>query len=144
MPSELARKLGKSPSTIVEHLKKLEEHGFVKKVPGGNKWVYYELTPEGRKLIEKKDMRIVIPFTLGILLLITGVFLSGLFSGGQKKYVPATKKGEEKLSAARGPANISTYYSPSVQVTERINTGLLLILAGILVVLYGVKRWATR
>ncbi|MEM3400004.1 MAG: VWA domain-containing protein [Candidatus Micrarchaeia archaeon] len=49
-PTYLSQKFGKSKSTIVEHLEKLEEAGLVEKVEEeGKKFVFYRLTKKGRE-----------------------------------------------------------------------------------------------
>lgn len=137
MPSELARKLGKSPSTIVEHLRKLEEYGLVRRICSKNKWVYYELTPEGKKLVDKKDMRIVIPLALGTLFLIISVFLIPIT---REKYVEAEKPAQivYKSLETRVPVGVEVVEEPSFDIN------LLLILVGLFLVLYSIKRIATR
>ncbi len=135
-PSELSRKLGKSPSTVVEHLKKLEKHGLVRRVSGKNKWVYYELTPEGRKLIDKKDMRIVIPLTLGILLLFAGVFLTPMT---QKRYI---SEGKPKFAIAAYESTSKVQTREIIKERkENVDLHLLMILAGITLILYTVKKF---
>ncbi|MBO8181644.1 MAG: winged helix-turn-helix transcriptional regulator [Archaeoglobus sp.] len=51
--SELAKITGYSKPTLAYHLEKLCETGMVKRVENGRKWVYYELTEKGRKLITR-------------------------------------------------------------------------------------------
>lgn len=66
LPSELSKKLGLAPSTITEHLKKLEGAGLVEKKHTGHKWIYYELTDRGLGLINP-DMgtKFVLVLSLG-------------------------------------------------------------------------------
>lgn len=61
--SELSRITGYSKPTLAYHLDKLCESGMVKRVENGRKWVYYELTEKGRKLI-KQDTALLVSFIL--------------------------------------------------------------------------------
>jgi DNA-binding transcriptional ArsR family regulator len=72
MPAELAKELGMAPSTIVEHLRELEDSGLVKKQQTQHKWIYYELTEKGSELFSPK-----IPFQF-ILMLAFGIIIAGL------------------------------------------------------------------
>lgn len=49
--SELARDLDLNKATVHEHLQLLENVGLVKKVDEGRKWIYWELSWDGRKLL---------------------------------------------------------------------------------------------
>lgn len=54
--TSLSKIMGKSKSTLHEHLKRLEEAGLVEKHQGASIWVYYGLSREGRELIEGKPV----------------------------------------------------------------------------------------
>jgi len=51
MLTEIAQHLGLSPPAVLEHLQKLEDAGLVIREPPQRKWVYYELTPHGRTVL---------------------------------------------------------------------------------------------
>ncbi len=73
MPSELSRELDLAPSTIIEHLKILEESGLVARKETGRKWIYYELTTKGDSLIKPRlPVEFVLILSLGVLLIFTG------------------------------------------------------------------------
>jgi DNA-binding transcriptional ArsR family regulator len=72
MPAELAREMKLAPSTVVEHLKELEDSGLVKKQETQHKWIYYELTDKGTDLFQPR-----IPFQF-ILMLAFGILIAGL------------------------------------------------------------------
>jgi DNA-binding transcriptional ArsR family regulator len=75
MPSELARELGISPSTVVEHLKLLKKSGMVSDIPTGHKWKYYNLTTKGGNLIKPRfPVQFAILLTLGIILVVGGFY----------------------------------------------------------------------
>jgi uncharacterized secreted protein with C-terminal beta-propeller domain/DNA-binding HxlR family transcriptional regulator len=73
MPSWVARRLGKSDATIVEHLKALERAGLVKRTSApGKKWVFYSLTDRGEGIIGGKGRKLVIVIALSILVVFAG------------------------------------------------------------------------
>jgi len=57
--SELSKILGKSKSTISEHLNTLYKMGLVDK-ESHSKWVYYKITNKGKKVLEKLEALILI------------------------------------------------------------------------------------
>ncbi|MEO2116808.1 MAG: winged helix-turn-helix domain-containing protein [Methanocaldococcus sp.] len=56
--SELSKILGKSKSTISEHLNTLYEMGLVDK-ERHSKWVYYKITNKGKKVLENLEALIL-------------------------------------------------------------------------------------
>ncbi len=58
--SELARTTGYSKPTLVYHLEKLCETGMVRRVENGRKWVYYELTERGKRIIKQDTITLVV------------------------------------------------------------------------------------
>jgi len=49
IPTDLSSRLGKSKATIIEHLERMREAGFVEKVQTpGKKFVYYRITSKGK------------------------------------------------------------------------------------------------
>ena len=87
--SELSRITGYSKPTLAYHLEKLCETGMVKRVENGRKWVYYELTEKGRRLI-KRDIALLVGF---ILAAISSFILAAL------RLVRKTAYGIERLPA---------------------------------------------
>lgn len=66
LPSELSRKLGLSPSTVVEHLQVLERVGLVRKEATGHKWIYYALTDKADEIMKPTiPIRILFSVVLG-------------------------------------------------------------------------------
>ena len=61
--SELSKILGLSKSTVLHHLKILEESGYITRVEDGRKWVYYSLTERGKSLIKWKKIKIILSAT---------------------------------------------------------------------------------
>lgn len=73
-PSFVAKKLQKSDSTIVEHLKTLEKVNLVKKTSApGKKWVFYSLTERGKGIIAGRSRRLVIILSTSIILMMVGI-----------------------------------------------------------------------
>jgi len=58
--SELSRRLNLPKSTIYENLDRLVDTDLVKKNDNGNKWIYYELTEKGRRLLHPHEMTKII------------------------------------------------------------------------------------
>ncbi|ADC65099.1 transcriptional regulator, ArsR family [Ferroglobus placidus DSM 10642] len=74
--SELSRALNLSKTTVKEHLNKLLEAGLVRRVEEGRKWIYYELTPEGRIILhpEKVPMKTILSTLLAVASMLVGVY----------------------------------------------------------------------
>lgn len=53
--SELARDLSLNKATVHEHLQLLETVGLVTKVDEGRKWIYWQLTWQGQKLLHPES-----------------------------------------------------------------------------------------
>jgi len=49
--TDLSNLLALSKPTLLEHLEKLQNAGLVKRIDEGRKWIYYELTDKGRKIL---------------------------------------------------------------------------------------------
>jgi len=72
-PSELSQILGKSSSTIVEHLDAMMKVGLVRKIQQpGKKWIYYELTEKGVEILSNRPRRMMIILSLSLLVVIGG------------------------------------------------------------------------
>lgn len=69
--SELARELGLNKATVHEHLGILEATGLVQKKDEGRKWVYWELTWDGSKLLHP-GQGAIFSVLLGLSVLATG------------------------------------------------------------------------
>lgn len=54
--SELAAALDMAVPTAAQHLERLREAKLVRRIDGGSKWVYYELTDKAKALLETKRM----------------------------------------------------------------------------------------
>src|SRR5437867_10701766 len=81
--TDLANALELSKPTLLEHLEKLQAADLVKRIDEGRKWIYYELTGKGRKILHPERVTIVVSLCLSILLAAGGVFAlaTGLTAG---------------------------------------------------------------
>ena len=77
--AELAKRLALSPSTVFEHLQKLEQAQLVRRIDTGHKWVYYQLTEEAENIIQpRQPIAIMLSIAAGAIL--TGFSALSLFT----------------------------------------------------------------
>ncbi len=76
--ADISRMLGLSPSTVNEHLKKLEASGLVRRIETGHKWVYYEPSEKGHALTTPRSqpLQFVLVLSIGVLLFLGGAFFT--------------------------------------------------------------------
>ena len=81
--TDLANALELSKPTLLEHLEKLQAADLVKRIDEGRKWIYYELTGKGRKILHPEKVTIVVSLCLSILLAAAGIvaLASGFTTG---------------------------------------------------------------
>lgn len=72
--TDLSNLLGLSKPTLLEHLEKLQAAGLVKRVDEGRKWIYYELSDKGRKILHPERVSIVVALASTVGLAAIGVF----------------------------------------------------------------------
>src|SRR5216117_1244995 len=76
-----------SNPTLLEHLEKLQSAGLVKRVDEGRKWIYYELTDKGRKILHPERVAITLALGAAVVLAAIGAFYlliaGGVSSAGQ-------------------------------------------------------------
>ncbi|AEA47552.1 ArsR/SmtB family transcription factor [Archaeoglobus veneficus] len=53
--TELSKELNISKTAVKEHLDKLVQAGLIRKVDEGRKWMYYELTGKGRRILHPES-----------------------------------------------------------------------------------------
>ncbi len=73
--TDLSGLLNLSKPTLLEHLEKLQAAGLVKRVDEGRKWIYYELSPKGKKLLHPEKVAIVLALSSVVVLAAVGLFL---------------------------------------------------------------------
>ena len=96
-PSELSKELNLATSTVVEHLNKLEKVGLVEREETGHKWIYYDLTEKGSKLIKPKfPIQIVLVLSLTIFIVFAGfmIYYYSNYSFDGTTYIPPSSIGE--------------------------------------------------
>lgn len=78
--ADMSKRLGLSPSTINEHLKKLEASGLVTRIETGHKWVYYEPSVKGKALtaprLSQQPLQFILVLAIGILMFVGGAFVA--------------------------------------------------------------------
>jgi len=81
--TDLANALQLSKPTLLEHLEKLQAAELVKRVDEGRKWIYYELSGRGKKILHPERVTIVVSLCLSIFLGAAGIlaFATGITSG---------------------------------------------------------------
>src|SRR5437016_2831255 len=73
--TDLSNLLSLSKPTLLEHLEKLQSAGLVKRVDEGRKWIYYELSDKGRKILHPERVAITLVLGLAVALAAIGAFL---------------------------------------------------------------------
>ena len=71
--TDLSSLMDLSKPTLLEHLEKLQAAGLVKRVDEGRKWIYYELTGKGRKILHPEKVTIVVSLAFSALLAGVGI-----------------------------------------------------------------------
>ncbi|MEA2033117.1 MAG: winged helix-turn-helix domain-containing protein [Euryarchaeota archaeon] len=85
--SELSKELNLPKSTIHENLDRLVDTDLMKKNDNGNKWIYYELTEKGKRLLHPHEMtKIILLLSSAALSFVGGIieiywFIKSTFPG---------------------------------------------------------------
>lgn len=70
--TELAQALGLKKATVLEHLKKLQEANLIKRLDEDDRlWIYYELSPRGKRLVHPGRTRFYLIMAGSVLALVT-------------------------------------------------------------------------
>src|SRR5256885_15106793 len=103
--TDLANVLDLSKPTLLEHLEKLQAAELVKRIDEGRKWIYYELTGRGKKILHPERVTIVVSLCLSFFLAAAGIvaIASGLTSGAL--YGPARGPGTGLQSQSAAPSS---------------------------------------
>jgi len=107
--TDLANVLQLSKPTLLEHLEKLQAAELVKRIDEGRKWIYYELTGRGKKILHPERVTIVLSLCLSIFLGAAGVL--ALASGFTSGLLAAPGVGEPMTSGSQ-PVAMGPYASP--------------------------------
>lgn len=109
-PSFLGKKLGKTSSTIVEHLDILVKVGLVKKLESpGKKWVFYSLTERGEGIVKTKTRRLIIILATSLFALLGSIGSFGFhFYTQSAVYAPRAMGGIDEVAKAPSVLNATT------------------------------------
>ena len=78
--SDLSRKLTMSKSTVHKHLERLVDVGLVSKIEDDRKWVYYEITNKGARILHPENVQVsvilsTVVLLVGILFIATSIYM---------------------------------------------------------------------
>jgi len=147
-PTFLSQKLGKHKSTVVEHLKVLQDSGLVSREQiEGRKRVVYSLTPQGRRLmVPHTAVTLVLGSSILAFLLGIGSFFvhflresnSALMRNWASQPAILAQKAEESL--VTGGANAIETAQMAGNYAPFLYTGLALVVIGLLTYSYWKRR----
>lgn len=145
--ADISRLLGLSPSTVNEHLKKLEAAGLILRRETGHKWVYYEPSRKGGTLVARPSLQFIVVLAIGILMFLGGAFFAIIVQMG----LPAPPGASESAATSAAAATVTAIAQKSAGAVA--NTAaqpsllpLVAMLVGITVIIvmlssyYGKKR----
>ncbi|MCK4634355.1 MAG: winged helix-turn-helix transcriptional regulator [Candidatus Aenigmarchaeota archaeon] len=134
--ADISKQLKMAPSTVNEHMKILEEAGLIQRKNTGHKWIYFEVTEQGRNLVQPKSpMQFVLILTLGIVMMFIGGFRSLVPSTGEQTFaVPMASKGMEITEEAGRNAVDTVAATPAAGIDWLI---VLFVVVGIILVIIG-------
>src|SRR5438445_6103378 len=104
--TDLANALDLSKPTLLEHLEKLQAAQLVKRIDEGRKWIYYDLTGRGKKILHPERVTIVVSLCLSFFLAAAGIvaIASGLTSGVMYGPAGGPSAGLQSPSALSSPS----------------------------------------
>ena len=133
--TDLSNLLSLSKPTLLEHLEKLQAAGLIKRIDEGRKWIYYELSDKGRKVLHPERVAITLALASAIALAFIGAaFL--LVTGNGLVAAPGTGAPRE------GPAVPSL--SQSVPAPNSIGLLALILSLVALGVALGLRAYGQR
>jgi DNA-binding transcriptional ArsR family regulator len=88
--TDLSNLLSLSKPTLLEHLEKLQSAGLVKRIDEGRKWIYYELSDKGRKILHPERVAITLALASALVLASIGAFYLAFAAGGPLATSPRT------------------------------------------------------
>ena len=147
--TELARELELNKATVFEHLEKLAEVGLIQKLEDDRKWVYWQLTWTGRRLLhpEAITLALVLSSALGSLLTAMAAAwlwyksdLAGL-GGGADAEVMADPAISMRSTESVPPPEVAVQHDPMLLAAS---VGFALVFAALLFLAARVWRGAKR
>ncbi len=131
--TDLSGLLALSKPTLLEHLEKLQAAGLVKRVDEGRKWIYYELSQKGRKLLHPERVAIVLALSSAAVLTAIGVV--SLFASALGLIAsPAMAPGGNQTAGQLTPAPAAAAFAGSPVVL--LSLGLAAAAGVVALVLY--------
>ncbi|MGI0150229.1 MAG: winged helix-turn-helix domain-containing protein [Thermoplasmata archaeon] len=132
--TDLSNLLSLSKPTLLEHLEKLQSAGLVKRIDEGRKWIYYELSDKGRKILHPERVAITLALASAVVLAAIGLFYLAFAANPMLVGSPASgQSGNERVAfdSIGGPGGFG------------VLAILLAVLAGLIALglrLYGQRR----
>jgi len=121
--TELAEALDLGKATIHEHLNKLSDAGLVQRDDDDRLWVYYELTPKGKRILSPDRTRMylaIVSFVAAGAIVALAVFAWSATGGDEVREQPSV---EEATGADAGPLVVleeqQTYASGGISLSAR-------------------------
>lgn len=145
--SELAKELGLSAPTVLEHMAQLEKAGLIERVPEDKerKWKYYRLTETSRKMLGKKRMSIVMMLASTSLAATAALFLLYIFT---PLIVSALLGTSAQVSAPPPPPTGSgqiQYALTDLQTTSQSFLGFFIMISFLITIILGaIALWKMR
>lgn len=101
--TDLSGLLSLSKPTLLEHLAKLQAAGLVRRIDEGRKWIYYELSDKGRKVLHPERVAITLALVSAVVLASIGLFSILVMAGGAGAPAPFLSERQEAPSIASSP-----------------------------------------
>jgi len=110
--TDLSNLMNLSKPTLLEHLEKLQSAGLVKRVDEGRKWIYYELSDKGRKILHPERVAITLALGIAVALAAIGAFLvlsaeAAIMPGSPRLNASAPSAAQSVLSGPIGFAALA-------------------------------------
>ena len=122
--SELSKILGKSKSTISEHLNTLYKMGLVDK-ESHSKWVYYKITNKGKKVLENLEALILI---VGSIFALIGMWIYYVFKQIKLQARVLTKTAVEERVYTVSTVSTTPHQEPLFLVFLVVSAFLLILI----------------
>jgi DNA-binding transcriptional ArsR family regulator len=108
--TDLSNVISLSKPTLLEHLEKLQAAGLIKRIDEGRKWIYYELSDKGRKILHPERVAITLALASAVVLAFIGAAYL-LFAGNSIGAAPAAPGTNVSLGETRGPSTLQSISS---------------------------------
>lgn len=148
--TELAKELGLNKATVFEHLEKLAAVGLIQKLEDDRKWVYWQLSWTGRRLLHPEKITLAVLLSTAGGSLVTAVVAAWLWL--QSNIAPTdvtAKDGPGIMAAPEGDAGRSAFATqpPPGEVPPEIvqhDPVLLAVAVALGLVFLALALWAAR